>query len=605
MPIEKLRPQYIFDEQRIEELKQIAPECFADGKINWEVLREALGDYAEKEGPDEEHFGLFWPGKREARRLAGIPSRGTLVPMPGEGVHEERTRNIFIEGENLEVLKLLQKSYAGRIKMIYIDPPYNTGNDFVYDDNFTETIDEYLKRTGQIDEEGRKLTTNSKADGRFHSKWLSMMYPRLRLAKNLLKEDGVIFISIDDNEIHNLRQLMNEIFGEGNFVSQIIVQSNKRGQTYKDIAKTHEYIVVFTINDDTKLQELKKEESDLVFKDSKSDFSIRELRNRNPKFGKFNRPNLFYPIYISPKSIDENQFCLVSLQKSKEFSIETYPLNSQGKESCWRWGKTKVIKNNTDVLGTTDLVARQKRDGGWNVYEKYRKGTFKVKSIWDDVDVISEKGTVELGELGMAPYFEHPKPKELVKRCAAISTSEEEIILDFFGGSGTTAQSIYELNLADDDRRSFIIVQIPQKLEKDSEAYKAGFKTIADITKERISKISIKTSKANKKSELDFGFKCYRLTSSNYKVWQNVDVRDINKLELEFETFASALIDNWRPEDLLIEILLIEGFPLDSKNIQHAAQHFFYFGNIEKVTSSGCININANFFKCFFKPRNP
>jgi len=214
MPIEKLRPSFSFDEEKIKQLKEIAPEAFADNQVNWEVLKEALGEYLEEDEQDIEHFGLFWPGKREARRMASIPSKGTLVPCPGEGIDEENTRNIFIEGENLEVLKILQKSYADRIKMIYIDPPYNTGNDFVYDDDFTEPIEEYRRRTGQIDEEGKPLTTNKKADGRFHSKWLSMMYPRLRLAKNLLSDDGVIFVSIDDNEVHNLRMIMNEVFGE-------------------------------------------------------------------------------------------------------------------------------------------------------------------------------------------------------------------------------------------------------------------------------------------------------------------------------------------------------------------------------------------------------
>lgn len=228
MPHERLRPGFVFDEERIKQLKQIAPEAFADGKINWETLKEALGNYTEEDNPEVEHFGLFWPGKKEARKLASIPSKGTLIPCPGEGVDEETTRNIFIEGENLEVLKILQKSYAGRIKMIYIDPPYNTGNDFVYEDDFKEPLEEYLRRTGQVDEEGKPMTTNTRADGRFHSKWLSMMYPRLRLARNLLRDDGLIFVSIDDNEITNLRTILNELFGEEQFQSQI-VWKNKYG----------------------------------------------------------------------------------------------------------------------------------------------------------------------------------------------------------------------------------------------------------------------------------------------------------------------------------------------------------------------------------------
>lgn len=243
MSIERLKPAHFFDEDRLAALKTIAPEAFADGKINWATLKDALGGELEENEADAEHFGLFWPGKREARKMAGKPSAGTLVPA--EGVDEEKTGNIFIEGENLEVLKLLRKSYAGRVKMIYIDPPYNTGNDFVYDDDFTEPLQDYLKRTGQIDGEGRPLTTNKKADGRYHSKWLSMMYPRLRLARELLRDDGVIFVSIDDNEIHHRRILMNEVFGEENRIATIVWQKRYSRENREAIGDVHEYLVCF------------------------------------------------------------------------------------------------------------------------------------------------------------------------------------------------------------------------------------------------------------------------------------------------------------------------------------------------------------------------
>lgn len=254
MPIEKLRPSFSFDEERINQLKQIVPEAFADNQINWEVLKEALGNYLEDDEGDVEHFGLFWPGKRVARRIASIPSKGTLIPVYGEGLKPDGTpdtdgkndsRNIFIEGENLEVLKILQKSYAGRIKMIYIDPPYNTGKDFIYDDNFTEPLEEYLRRTGQIDEEGKPLTTNKKSDGRFHSKWLSMMYPRLKLSKNLLSDDGVIFISIGDNELHHLKCILNEIFGEENFISVFIWNTDGHTDNQLEVKINHEYIICY------------------------------------------------------------------------------------------------------------------------------------------------------------------------------------------------------------------------------------------------------------------------------------------------------------------------------------------------------------------------
>jgi adenine-specific DNA-methyltransferase len=226
MSIEKLRPSFTFTEDRLKELAAVVPEAFADGKINWNTLQEALGEYLEDE--NQEHFGLTWPGKREARRLAAMPSKGTLITQPGQGVNEDTTRNVFIEGDNLEVLKLLQKSYAGRIKMIYIDPPYNTGNDFVYPDDYSEPLEAYLQRTGQVGEAGQILATNTRASGRYHSNWLSMMYPRLLLARQLLSDDGVIFVNIDDNEEHHLRILLNEIFGEENFRANISWQKNIR-----------------------------------------------------------------------------------------------------------------------------------------------------------------------------------------------------------------------------------------------------------------------------------------------------------------------------------------------------------------------------------------
>ena len=262
MAHERIRPEFSFDEEKIEQLKKIAPECFEDGKINFETLRENLGDWAQDEEDGElEHFGLFWPGKKDARRLATIPPEGTLEPVYGEGLKVDGTpdddgvndsKNIFIEGENLEVLKILQKSYSNKIKMIYIDPPYNTGEDFIYDDDFTETVSEYLKRTGQVDEEGKSLSTNKKSDGRFHSKWLSMMYPRLKLARNLLKDDGLIFISIDDNEVSNLVSLMNEIFGEENKEGLISWRRrhNQPNDKTKVIGKVAEYILVYSKNND-------------------------------------------------------------------------------------------------------------------------------------------------------------------------------------------------------------------------------------------------------------------------------------------------------------------------------------------------------------------
>ena len=513
MAHERIKPEFLFDEEKIKQLIQIAPECFEDGKINFETLRQNLGDWDQNdEESDIEHFGLFWPGKKLARKAATLPPEGTLEPVFGEGLKSDGTadgdgendsKNIFIEGENLEVLKLLQKSYANKIKMIYIDPPYNTGNDFVYDDDFTEPLQEYLRRTGQIDEEGKSLTTNKKSDGRFHSKWLSMMYPRLRLARSLLKEDGVIFVSIDDNEIHNLRAIMNELFGEENFLAEVIVQSNKRGQTYKQLAKTHEYLLIYTKSSDTEINELEKVVSDLNLEDNIGAFNIRELRNRNPKFGKFNRPNLFYPIFTSSKILNKDGLHSVSTIKTHEFDIEILPLNSTNGESCWRWGKDLLIKNIEESIDNSNVVAKQRQDGGWNVYEKYRKSTFKAKTIWDENSMITEQGTIETKKLGLEGYFDFPKPVELIKRCISLGTDKEDIILDFFAGSSTTAHAVLEINESDNSSRNFICIQMPFEITNDNKAFQAGLKTISQISALRIKKVI-------EKNKLKTGFKYFK-----------------------------------------------------------------------------------------------
>ena len=360
--------------------------------------------------------------------------------------------NLIIQGDNLKALKALLPTYAGKVKCIYIDVPYNTGNEnWVYNDNVNSPmIQEWLGKAVDIEDLTR------------HDKWLCMMMPRLKLLRELLSEDGVIFISYDDNELANLRVLLNEIFGENNFYSQVIVRANSRGQTYNQIAKTHEYLIVYTKNPETELFELEKdsESNDLNLNDEIGAFNIRELRNRNPKFGKHNRPNLFYPIYINPKSEDKDGFCLVSLTESKEFSEMVEPFNSQMKESCWRWGKDKVTKNVSSKPTTSNLVAKKKNDGSFGIYEKYRKTTYKPKSIWDDNSFLNETGTIELRELGLENQFDFPKPKSLVKQCIALATSEGDIVLDSFAGSGTTAQAVLELNEESGVERNFILVEM-------------------------------------------------------------------------------------------------------------------------------------------------
>lgn len=360
--------------------------------------------------------------------------------------------NLIIQGDNLKALKALLPTYAGKIKCIYIDPPYNTGNEkWVYNDNVNSPmIKEWLGKEVDIEDMTR------------HDKWLCMMMPRLKLLRELLKDDGAIFISCDDNELPHLRNILDEIFGESNFFSQVIVRANSRGQTYNQIAKTHEYLLIYTKTEETELFELEKNDdtNDLNLIDDIGAFNIRELRNRNPKFGKHNRPNLFYPIYINPDIKDKDGFCLVSLTESKEFKIMVEPFNSQVVESCWRWGKDKVSKNINSKTLTSNLIAKEKGNGSYGIYEKYRKTTFKPKSIWDDNSFLTETGTIELRELGFENQFDFPKPISLIKQCIELSTTKDDIVLDSFAGSGTTGHAVLKLNKETGVERKFIIVEM-------------------------------------------------------------------------------------------------------------------------------------------------
>ena len=365
--------------------------------------------------------------------------------------------NFLLEGDNLHSLYLLEKTHKGLIDVIYIDPPYNTGNSFVYDDNIIDSTDSFK-----------------------HSKWISFMYKRLKIAYELLSENGKIFISIDDNEQANLKFICNEIFGEENFFAQIIVQSNKRGQTYKQIAKTHEYILIYTKNVNVEFNEVKKtdDDNDLNLTDNLGKYNIRELRNRNPKFGKFNRPNLFYSFYVNSNIVDKDGFSPVSLTKGNGYDVEVIPLNSKKEESCWRWSQKLSIKNIDFNTQNSNLVAKSKKDGNYNIYEKYRKNTYKAKTIWDEIEMITEKGTVELGEHGLSKYFEFPKPIALIKKCLELGTSENSTVLDFFAGSGTTAQAVLELNKEDNGQRHFILCTNNENEICDKVTYKRILNTI-------------------------------------------------------------------------------------------------------------------------------
>lgn len=576
-------------ENKINILKKFFPQCFSkDGEFLIEKLREEL----QETDISHESFSLNWLGKTYAKVITDLETETVLVPDIEHNSKQENysSENVYITGDNLDVLKHLTNAYANKIKMIYIDPPYNTGSDnFVYQDNFNFTP-EKLAELANIDmEEAIRILDFTERKSNSHSAWLTFMYPRLFIARELLSDDGAIFISIDDNEQANLKLLCDEVFGEENFVSQIIVQANKRGQTYNEIAKTHEYILVYTKNPDGPINELKKEVGDFKYIDNIGDFSIRELRNRNPKYGRFNRPNLFYPIYVNPNVQDEDGFFPVSLEKSEEYSVEVLPLNSQGGESCWRWGIKKFTNNVKENTLESNVVGKLKNTGEYGIYEKYRKTTYKAKTIWfeDEVinedgdiwaetEVITEQGTLELANLGLSGLFDYPKPPYLIKKVLQLGSNEDSIILDFFSGSGTTAQAVMELNAEDNGKRKYICVQLPedldQRLAEASKSDKAYYERLiefldsigkphllSEIGIERI-KRAAKKVREEKNADIDYGFKIFDVKP----ISEQISSQELSRM-MEFSGSTvndNTLLNEFGKESILATWMLEDGHPL-------------------------------------------
>ncbi|MCM1287148.1 MAG: site-specific DNA-methyltransferase [Clostridium sp.] len=532
-------------------LKENFPSCFReDGSFDIERFKEYLSD---KVTVSSEGYELKFLGKNYARLLASVDTTTVIVP---DGEHNNKvenkdSQNIYISGDNLDGLKQLLKSYARQVKCIYIDPPYNTGSDgFVYNDNFNFTTSEIALKLSIEEEQAQRILDLTQRGSASHSAWLMFMYPRLLLARDLLTDDGVIFISIDDNEQGNLKLICDDVFGEENFIANIIIQANKRGQTYKQIAKTHEYLLVYTKNVYTELNELNKGEGAFDKQDNIGKFEERELRNRNPKFGRFNRPNLFFPIYTNPNVVDDCGYSPVSLEKSDEFNLEILPLNSENEESCWRWSKNKFSRFNNPMQSMeSEVVAKKKSTGEYGCYEKYRKGTFKAKTIWyeedlvgdlteedDDIweetNVITEQGSKELTAYGMGDAFDFPKPTYLIKKIFHIGSNDGDICMDFFSGSGTSFEALMSLNVENDGRRKIIAVQLPENLDTKYESVskneKAKIKKVLDfldsvsrphtldqVGLERIDRAVAKIKEAYPNTTTDLGFKHYNLQEPN------------------------------------------------------------------------------------------
>lgn len=517
-------------------LKEHFPACFkTDGSFDVDRFKAEI---ANTTNVVQEGYELKFLGKSYAKLLASTET--TTIIQPNEAHNSQlenaHSENIYISGDNLDGLKHLLKSYNGAIKCIYIDPPYNTGSDgFVYADNFNYTKESLQEKLSVSEDEAERILDLTKRGSASHSAWLMYMYSRLLLAKDLLKDDGVIFISIDDNEQANLKLLCDDAFGEENFICQIMPIVNPGGRDYNQVAVTHEYLLCYSKSLSTELNEISKE-IDFKESDSKGGFEFRELRNRNPKFNSANRPNLFYPFYVNPATANDKGYCCVSLNQYEGYTIPVYPFNSKGEESVWRWGSIKANAN--IAIGDSDLsqlMAKQKSDGNWNIYEKNRRSTTKVKSVWDDRGMRTEDGTRLVRDLFGKTVFDHPKPVELLKRVFEIGASEDDLILDFFSGSGTSAHAVMKLNAEDGGNRKYISVQLPEVLSPDVDSQKIAYEflkennlqtTLDYIGIERIKRAATKIKEEHPDKEIDLGFKHYILQEPNQNTLDKLDSFD-------------------------------------------------------------------------------
>jgi len=519
-------------EENIKKLMTMFPEVVTEGKVDFEKLKQVLGEYVDD---SNERYNFTWNGKGRALRLSQTPSLGTLRPCKEESKNWDTTQNLYIEGDNLEVLKLLQKSYYGKIKMIYIDPPYNTGKDFVYRDDFHDSLENYKRITGQVDSNGKAISTNTETSGRYHTDWLNMMYPRLRLARNLLSDNGVIFISIDDNEVDNLKKICNEVFGEDNFVGQFIWKKKQGGGNDSNhIVVEHEYIICYSKNKlNLKLnldRNYKLDDTLYPFKDEKGEYGLITLDKSSIQFSK----SLVFEI-TGPNG-------------------EKYlPRIIKGKQSCWRWSKAKVDNQYEDLVFKNNKV-----------YTKYYRpeGVTPKSLLIDSIYGRTESGNDDIKSLFESNPFSYPKPLLLLKHFIAIATQDNDIILDFFSGSATTAHATMQLNAEDGGNRKFIMVQLPEPTDEKSEAYKAGYKNICEIGKERIRRAGEKIKEEYKDKgnieNLDIGFKVFKLDTSNIRKWQP----DYDNLEQSLMDYVDNFVEGRTEFDVVYEIMLKYGLDL-------------------------------------------
>lgn len=564
--------------ENVDRLAELFPQAVTeveadDGSItraiDFDALRDLLGDVAEGV---RERYQFTWPGKAEAKAEARRPITKTMRPEKGKSKDWDTTQNLYIEGDNLDALKILKETYAGKVKLIYIDPPYNTGRDFVYDDDFAKTRGEYTLESGDYDEDGGRLVANTEGNGRFHSDWCSMMYPRLLLARDLLSEDGAIFISIDDNEEANLHKIGAELFGSSNYVGKFYIQVNPRGRNLdRHIANTIEPMLVFVkdYSCESSLYLIPKDErmlSEYSKEDSKGKYRPIGLRNRNQEFNPRTRSNLYFTLWINPSDGS------VSTESDETHSIATLPLASDGTPTCWTWSKEKIERENDYVYG-------ERKNDEWRVYRKdyLDEGSASMtmaKSLQSDSEFNNDYGKRRIKELFGSNVMSFPKPPALMRRVLEIGSAENSIVMDFFSGSATMADAVMQLNSESGSRRIFIMVQLPESVGEETLAGQLGIGTICELGEERIrragEKIRAEVEESNRKLKIgeepkrvpDIGFRVLRIDSSNMR----------DTLATPEETTQESLFDNIdnvkegrSDEDLLFEVLPKFRIPYSAK----------------------------------------
>ena len=579
--------------ENIEKIGNIFPNVIVESanghSIDFELLKQELSNVLVNE--NKEKYQLTWPGKREAILNANITTTNILRPIKDKSVNFAETENVYIEGDNLEALKILQESYLNKIKCIYIDPPYNTGNDFIYNDKFFRSEKEEQLESGEVDEEGNKLTSNSTSNGRFHSDWLSMMYSRLKLARNLLTDDGVMFISIDDNEQASLKKMCDEIFGEYNFIASCPRKtvSSVTTKSEHQLQKLNDYILIYTRNGKTNLKLKITGEKKYNYEDERGSYYMVPLQDNGPHGTKTARPNLYYPIFV-------NSDGKLLLEKSDTDSIEILPKNHKSDDGCWMWSKKKFIEDNNDLIIINNIPYIKhyyNEEEDQNKYQRYK--------TWLD-EYLNAGGSRELNSLNLNGIFDYSKPVELIKFCINLAnTKEDSIVLDFFSGSATTAQAVMELNSEDSGNRKYIMVQLPEECNDDSVAYKSGYKTICDIGEERIRRAANKI-KDKTDADIDYGFRVYKIDSSNMK--------DIfykpEELQQEMLTLFEDNIKEDRTElDLLTGVILDLGLKLDlSIEEKNIGENKVYFVDTNSLVAcfDDIINIDIIEKICELKP---